>query len=67
MHSELIFNGVVIPDLDISEDYIQKFGIHKNKYILLVSRLVPEKRHLDLITAFNEANLGGYKLVIVGS
>ena len=67
MHSELIFNGVVIPDLDISEDYIQKFGIHKNKYILLVSRLVPEKRHLDLIAAFNVANLEGYKLVIVGS
>jgi glycosyltransferase involved in cell wall biosynthesis len=31
-----------------------------------VSRFVPEKRHLDLINAFNEANLQGWKLVLVG-
>jgi glycosyltransferase involved in cell wall biosynthesis len=66
-HSVLIRNGVVMPDTDISEKYLEKFGIEKNKYILLVSRFVPEKRHLDLINAFNAAKLENYKLVFVGS
>lgn len=67
MPSTLIHNGVLMPNLDTPETYLEAFGIQKNKYILLVSRLVPEKRHLDLIQAFNQANLDGYKLVLVGS
>jgi glycosyltransferase involved in cell wall biosynthesis len=66
MHAELIHNGVVLPSLNTSASYLEKFGLTKDKYILLVSRLVPEKRHLDLIAAFNQANLLGYKLVITG-
>jgi glycosyltransferase involved in cell wall biosynthesis len=31
-----------------------------------VSRIVPEKRHLDLIDAFARADLVGWKLVLVG-
>ena len=65
--SALIHNGVVLPSLDASTDYLQQFGLEKNKYIVLVSRLVPEKRHLDLIQAFNLAQISGYKLVFVGS
>lgn len=67
MPAELIYNGVVLPDLDTSISYLEQFGLTKSKYIILVSRLVPEKRHLDLITAFNQANLAGFKLAIVGS
>lgn len=67
VHSELIFNGVEIPDLEVSDAPLSQFGLEKNKYILLVSRLVPEKRHLDLIAAFTQANVAGYKLVFVGS
>jgi glycosyltransferase involved in cell wall biosynthesis len=67
MQSTLIHNGVLIPNLDTPETYLKEFGIQKNQYILLVSRLVPEKRHLDLIDAFNQAELDGYKLVLVGS
>ena len=67
MHSELICNGVAMPDLNVSDSHLVQFGLQKNKYILLVSRLVPEKRHLDLINAFNVANFDGYKLVFVGS
>ncbi len=67
MHSELITHGVVMPDLSVSDSYLEQFGLQKNKYIILVSRLVPEKRHLDLIKAFNLANLDDYKLVFVGS
>lgn len=65
--STLIHNGVVLPNLDVSTDYLKPFGIEKNKYIVLVSRLVPEKRHIDLIQAFNLAQINGYKLVFVGS
>jgi glycosyltransferase involved in cell wall biosynthesis len=65
--SELIYNGVKIPDLTAPESHIEQFGLKKNRYILLVSRIVPEKRHLDLIHAFNQANIEGYKLVLVGS
>lgn len=63
----LIYNGVVLPNLDASTSYLEQFGLTKHKYIILVSRLVPEKRHLDLIAAFNQANLTGIKLAIVGS
>lgn len=65
--SSLIFNGVVMPNTDISERHLEQFQLQKNKYILLVSRLVPEKRHLDLINAFKIANLEGYKLVFAGA
>jgi glycosyltransferase involved in cell wall biosynthesis len=34
---------------------------------LTVSRLVPEKRHRDLITAYAKAELRGWKLVFVGA
>lgn len=67
VNSSLIFNGVTIPNIDIPEKHIEKFGIQKNKYVILVSRFVPEKRHIDLIKAFDLANLPDYKLVLVGS
>lgn len=73
MHSELIYNGVNIPE-EISEDADQsefnqiltKYDLKQGRYILLVSRLVPEKRHLDLIEAFKQANIKDCKLVIAG-
>ncbi len=67
VQSEIIRNGVEMPSLDTCESHLAQFGLSKQRYILLVSRLVPEKRHLDLINAFNQANLGDYKLVLVGS
>jgi glycosyltransferase involved in cell wall biosynthesis len=67
VQSEIIYNGVKMPDLDASESLIEQFGLKKNRYIILVSRMVPEKRHLDLIHAFNQAKIEGYKLALVGS
>lgn len=67
MPSTLIHNGVLMPNLDTSKSYLTQFGIDQNQYILLVSRLVPEKRHLDLIHAFNQTKLTNCKLVLVGS
>jgi glycosyltransferase involved in cell wall biosynthesis len=67
MPSTLIPNGVLLPDLPSSISALEKFGLSAGKYVLLVSRLVPEKRHLDLIAAFRAAALSDWRLVIVGA
>jgi glycosyltransferase involved in cell wall biosynthesis len=59
-------NGVHLPKLVAQPTVLEKFGIAPRQYILLVSRFVPEKRHLDLIEAFRQAELPGWKLVFVG-
>lgn len=64
--SALIPNGVVLPQLPSSTVALNQFGLDSERYILLVGRLVPEKRHLDLIDAFVKAAIPGWKLVIVG-
>jgi len=66
--SVLIPNGVILPELPNSTDSLRKFDLQAEKYVLLVSRLVVEKRHHDLIAAFRLANLADdWKLVIVGA
>lgn len=45
----------------------QRLGLQPGRYVLNVSRLVPEKRHIDLVKAFTQASLEGWKLVLVGS
>lgn len=67
MPSTLIPNGVVLPTLLDTMETLDKFGLSSGKYVLLVSRLVPEKRHLDLIAAFSAVGLSDWKLVIVGA
>lgn len=67
VESVLIPNGVVLPQLPNSIGALETFGLTPGCYVLLVSRLVPEKRHLDLIAAFQQANLPDWKLVLVGS
>ncbi|MEQ1530431.1 MAG: glycosyltransferase family 4 protein [Methylococcales bacterium] len=66
VESTLIPNGVVLPQLPNSTNALNWFGLNPGRYVLLVSRLVQEKRHLDLIAAFKRANLPDWKLVIVG-
>ncbi len=67
VESALIPNGVVLPKLPNSIGALETFGLKPGCYVLLVGRLVPEKRHLDLIAAFKLANLPDWKLVLVGS
>lgn len=64
--SIVIPNGVELPDIPESTGALDKYGLEKQRYILLVSRFVPEKRHLDLISAFGAARLPGWKLALVG-
>lgn len=63
----LIPNGVALPELPNTDSALKKFNLTRGRYVLLVSRLVPEKRHLDLIDAFARARLEGWKLVLVGA
>jgi glycosyltransferase involved in cell wall biosynthesis len=65
--SVLIPNGVTLPSKPATTTTPERFGLKPGKYILLVGRLVPEKRHLDLIQAFSKAKLDGWSLAIVGA
>jgi len=60
-------NGVARPVSLRADDAVRGFGLEPHRYVLSVGRLVKEKRHLDLIAAFREAGLPGWKLVIVGA
>lgn len=62
----LIPNGVELPELRGSADTLRHFGLRAQRYVLLVSRFVPEKRHHDLIRAFAAAAPDGWKLALVG-
>ncbi|GBC60923.1 glycosyl transferase [Desulfonema ishimotonii] len=66
-HSALIPNGVEIPVLADTASFPQTLGVVPGRYILQVSRMVPEKRQTDLIRAFAKADLPGWKLVLVGA
>lgn len=62
----VINNGIDSPLLVEETDFLQSCNLTPSKYILLVSRIDPDKRHIDLIEAFQQANLNNWKLVLVG-
>ena len=64
--SVVIPNGVAMPADGMTTATPNAYGLTAGHYALLVGRLVPEKRHHDLIRAFAIASLPGWKLVIVG-
>jgi len=66
LDSVLIPNGTIITEPPETKFAVEEFKLIPNKYVLQVSRLVPEKRQLDLIKAFIKADLDGWKLVLVG-
>ena len=65
--SVLIPNGAVPvkPQSETSE--LERLGLQRGKYFLQVSRIVAEKRQLDLIKAFASTRAPGWKLVLVGA
>lgn len=67
LDSVVIPNGVCIPRLPNGQSALETFELEPRRYLLLVSRFVPEKRHLDLIAAFEKADLPGWHLVLVGN
>jgi glycosyltransferase involved in cell wall biosynthesis len=60
-------NGVPDPNFPDATPTLQRFGLQAQRYVLSVSRLVPEKRHLDLIDAFRRSEFKDWTLVIVGA
>jgi len=65
--SVLIPNGVYLPEIPDTQLALQLFALEPRCYVLQVSRLVPEKRQLDLIRAFSVSGLDDWKLVLVGA
>lgn len=63
---EVIPNGVVFADPPSQTDKVLELGLEPGRYVLTVGRLVPEKRQMDLLRAFSDAGLSGWKLAIVG-
>jgi glycosyltransferase involved in cell wall biosynthesis len=62
----LVPNGVGDLKRGPENALLGKYGLSPQRYVIQVSRLVPEKRQHDLIAAFTEARLEGWKLVFVG-
>lgn len=58
-------NGVWVHP-EPSRHALDAFGLAPHEYVLTVSRLVPEKRQLDLIEAYARLHRPAFKLVIVG-
>lgn len=63
-------NGVELNEEACGDEFIARFGLRKNKYLLMVSRLVPHKGAHVLIAAFNAFKKqhlsSGLKLAIAG-
>ncbi len=63
--TNLVYNGVVLPDKSTDTSFLDSLGILPGKYILGVARFVPEKGLHDLIEAFKRID-SGYQLVLAG-
>jgi glycosyltransferase involved in cell wall biosynthesis len=66
VEADVIPNGVVISESIAETDQLDQYDLEPGKYFLQVSRVVPEKRQLDLIEAFRLASPLDWKLVLVG-
>lgn len=62
----VIPNGVVVRAPAAEADALARFGLERGRYLLAVGRLVPEKGFHDLLAAFEQARLPGWKLLIAG-
>ncbi len=61
----VIYNGVPLPPMNASHDFLDTIGVVEKEYILAVARFVPEKGLHDLVEAFTASDTS-YKLVIAG-
>ncbi len=64
---DLIPNGSVAVQARAESNEIERFGLERGRYFLQVSRIVPEKRQLELIQAYTLARPQGWKLALVGA
>lgn len=59
-------NGVIMPNGGPGPALLARFGLKPRSYVLNVSRIVPEKRQLDLIAAYGRLVDPGFQMVLVG-
>lgn len=59
-------NGVLPQRPPPDTGTLRDWGLESGRYVLQVSRFVPEKRQLDLIHAFRRGAAPGWRLVLVG-
>ncbi|HZY67715.1 MAG TPA: glycosyltransferase family 4 protein [Devosia sp.] len=59
-------NGVTMPAGKPDATVLETHGLEPRGYVLNVSRIVPEKRQLDLIAAYGKLVDPAFKLVLVG-
>lgn len=62
----IIPNGVNSGAAQSATDLVERHGLEPGRYFLQVSRVVPEKRQLDLIDAWARLEPRDWRLVIVG-
>jgi glycosyltransferase involved in cell wall biosynthesis len=66
LDSVVVPNGVQLPQTASDCTQLDRWGLAPGRYVLIVSRVVAEKRQTDLIQAFRRAALPAWKLVIAG-
>lgn len=59
-------NGVTVRAAPIAGPLLERFGLRRRRYIVLVARFVPEKRQLDLIQAYARLEQTEWKLALIG-
>lgn len=65
--TNLVFNGVNIPEKATSNDYISSLGLKPGKYVLALGRFVEEKGFHQLIEAWDKVqDKNDFRLVIAG-
>jgi glycosyltransferase involved in cell wall biosynthesis len=64
---QYIPNGVTVRRSQTDTGILKKLGLTPRRYIIMVARIVPEKRQHDLISAFAGLGDPSVKLVLVGS
>ncbi len=62
----LVPNGVTVSRPSGETGILGEFRLTRRRYILLAARLVPEKRHVDLIHAYAKLGNTGFDLVLAG-
>jgi glycosyltransferase involved in cell wall biosynthesis len=63
----LIPNGAPKVVRTATRGCLERLGLVPGRFVLCVARLEPTKRQIDLIDAFEAAELRGWKLVLVGA
>jgi glycosyltransferase involved in cell wall biosynthesis len=65
--ADLIPNGVAVVEPRHDDQHVRRYGLEPGRYFLMVSRIVIDKRQMDLIRAYALARPPNWKLVLVGA